>query len=320
MSLKLRQLAGFVAVTRFGSFSAAARELAMTQPAFSQLIRQLESALGVRLFERTTRRVELTEAGTRFLAMVQRPLDDLQDAAAFMRDMAAGRRGRIAFASLPSVAFALATTALARFKSKHPGTQVRLIEEQNLNIIEKVLAREIDFGVGTLAAAQPELDFAPLIDDELVAVFPAQHRFAKRKALTWKELAGEPLVLLTGRSSVRALAEQHFAAAGLSAEPTYDVAGMVTALAMVRAGLGVTVMPRISLGELNMAALASARFALPRPTRCIGIITRKDRRLSPAAHEYVELLFLEARDAAYNRDQRGTRISRSRATAPSRKS
>lgn len=309
MNLKLRQVAGFVAVTRCGSFSAAARELAMTQPAFSQLIRQLETALGVRLFERTTRRVELTEAGSRFLAMVQRPLDDLNDAAAFMRDMAAGRRGRIAFASLPSVAFALATGALGRFKAKHPGTHVRLIEEQNLNIIEKVLAREIDFGVGTLAAAHAELDFAPLIEDELVAVFPARHAFARRRTLTWTALAGEPLVLLTGRSSVRALVEQHFAAAGLSAEPTYDVAGMVTALAMVRAGLGVTVMPRIALGELNMTALASARFVPPRPTRLIGIITRRERALSPAAQAYVELLFSEARTSAYNPHTRRARPS-----------
>jgi hypothetical protein len=88
----------------------------------------------------------------------------------------------------------------------------------------------------------------------------------QRKALAWKELARETLVLLIGRSSVRALAEQHFAAAGSTTQPTYDVAGMVTALAMVRVGLGVTVPPRISLGELNMAVFTSARFAPPRPT------------------------------------------------------
>jgi LysR family carnitine catabolism transcriptional activator len=221
MNLKLRQLAGFVAVTRCGSFSAAARELAMTQPAFSQLIRQLEEALQVRLFERTTRKVELTEAGTRFLAMVQRPLDDLEDAHAFMREIAGGRRGRIAFASLPSVAFAVATTALARFKAEHPQTQVRLIEEQNLNIVEKVLSREIDFGIGTLDTVHPELAFEPLLDDELVAVFPVGHGFARRKAVSWTDFAREPLVLLTGRSSVRAIVEQHFAAIGRGAEPTY---------------------------------------------------------------------------------------------------
>ena len=307
MNLKLKQLAGFVAVARCGSFSAAARELAMTQPAFSQLIRQLEDTLHVRLFERTTRKVGLTEAGTRFLAMVQRPLDDLEDAHVYMRDIAGGRRGRIAFASLPSVAFAVATTALARFKAEHPQIHVRLIEEQNLDIVEKVLAREIDFGIGTLDAAHAELDFAPLIDDELVAVFPARHAFAKRRRVEWRDFAAEPLVLLTGRSNVRAIVDRHFAALGRAAEPAYDVAGMVTALAMVRAGLGVTAMPRIALGELNMNALASAPFGAPRPTRRIGIITRTKRRLSPAAQAYVELLFREAAASPYNRSGSNSR-------------
>ena len=300
----MKQLEGFVAATRCGSFSAAAREVAMTQPAFSQLIRQLEDTLGVRLFERTTRRVELTEAGSRFLAMVQRPLDDLVDAHDFMREMASGRRGRIACASLPSAAFTIATTALARFKAHHPAIHVRLIEDQNLDIVEKVLAREIDFGIGTLDAAHAELEFQPLLDDELVAVFRAEHAFAKRRSVAWSAFAAEPLVLLTGRSNVRGLVERHFAALGLTAEPAYDVAGMVTALAMVRAGLGVTAMPRIALGELNMNGLESAPFAAPRPMRRIGIITRKARRLSPAAQAYVELVFEAAAAGAYNRTQR----------------
>lgn len=304
MNIKLRQLAGFVALTRCGSFSAAARELAMTQPAFSQLIRQLEDALHVRLFDRTTRKVELTEAGTRFLAMVQRPLDDLEDAHVYMREMAGGKRGRIAFASLPSVAFAVATTALARFKAGHPHIQVRLIEEQNLNIVEKVLAREIDFGIGTLDAAHADLEFAPLIDDELVAVFPGRHAFAKRSSVAWRDFAEEPLVLLTGRSNVRTIVDQHL---GRAAEPAYDVAGMVTALAMVRAGLGVTAMPRIALGELNMNGLVSRPFGAPRPTRRIGIITRAKRRLSPAAQAYVALLFEQAAASAYNRSGKHTR-------------
>jgi LysR family carnitine catabolism transcriptional activator len=307
MNLKLRQLAGFVAVARCGSFSAAARELAMTQPAFSQLIRQLEVAVGVRLFERTTRKVELTEAGVRFLALVQRPLDDLDHAHIFMREMANGRRGRIAFASLPSAAFALATTALARFKAEHAGIHVRLIEAQNLDIVEKVLAREIDFGVGTLDIAHPELDFAPLLDDELVAVFPAAHAFGRIKTIAWRDFAAEPLVLLTGRSNVRAIVDQHFATLGRAAEPAYEVAGMVTALAMVRSGLGVTAMPRIALGELNMKGLASAPFGAPRPVRRIGIITRTNRTLSPASNAYVALLFREAAASPYNRSVRQRR-------------
>ena len=126
MNLKLRQLAGFVAVARLGSFSASARELNMTQPAFSQQIRQLETALGVRLLERTTRHVALTEAGERVLELVQRPLDDLRDAETYLQDLSAIGQGRVALASLPSVASALGIGALTRFKKQYPATQIRL--------------------------------------------------------------------------------------------------------------------------------------------------------------------------------------------------
>lgn len=312
MNFKLRQLQGFVLASRLGSFSKAAGELSMTQPAFSQLIRELERALGVKLLERTTRRVELTEAGRRLLAMIEPPLDDLQHAEAHLRDMAQGRRGRIAFASLPSVAYGYATQALSRYKAEHPGIAVRLIEEQNLNIIEMVLAREIDFGIAMLTGPHPELAFIPWMTDELVAVFPARHRFAARKMLKWRELSVEPLVLLLRQSSVRELADTGLAAAGRRADPAYEVAGMVTALSMVRAGLGVTVLPRIALEELNMKGLTSARLDQPRLMRPIGIVTRADRSLSPAARAYVDILFAAApaRTAGIRGSRPTTRQSR----------
>ncbi len=300
MNLKLRQLQGFAAAAVHGSFSAAARELAMTQPAFSQLVRELETSLRVKLFERTTRRVELTEAGRRFLAMIERPLDDLDDAYRFAREMAAGTRGRIVFASLPSVAFGLVTHALARFKALHPAITARLIEDQDANIAERVRHREVDFGIGTLNTPRDELAFRELMADELQAVFPARHALAAKRRLTWRDLAAAPLVLLPKQSSVRALVEHGFAAAGVAREPDYEVANMVTALSMVRAGLGVTVMPRMVLAELNMKGLAAGRINDPRPVRSIGIITRRDRPLSPAAGAYVDLLFATARGPAYN--------------------
>ena len=299
MNLKLRQLQGFAAAATHGSFSAAARELAMTQPAFSQLVRELETALRVKLFERTTRRVELTEAGRR-----ERPLDDLGDAYRFAREMAAGTRGRLVFSSLPSVAFGLVTTTLARFKALHPAITARLIEDQDSNIAEKVLHREVDFGIGTLARSHEELAFRELLADELQAVYPARHALAMKRRITWRDLAAGPLVLLPKQSSVRTLAEHGFAAARVVREPDYEVANMVTALSMVRAGLGVTVMPRMVLAELNMKGLAAGRIHDPRPVRTIGIITRRDRALSPAAAAYVDLLFATARAPAYNKRRR----------------
>ncbi len=96
-NFKLRQLEGFVAAADSGSFSHAALQLAMTPPAFSQLIRELESSLGMLLFERTTRRIDLTDAGRQLLHSVRRPLEDLNGAYSDMRDLAGGKRGRVSF-------------------------------------------------------------------------------------------------------------------------------------------------------------------------------------------------------------------------------
>lgn len=300
MNFKLRQLQGFRSAANRGSFSAAARDLAMTQPAFSQMIRELESTLGVRLFERTTRQVTLTEAGRRLRTMVERPLDDLDDAYHHLRDMAAGRQGRIVFALLPSVAFGFVTLVLARFKSQHPAVTVRLIEDQNLNIIERVLDKEVDFGISALSRLRPELIFRELLRDEMLAVLPSRHALAQRKCITWRDLAPETLAGLPRQSSVRELTDAGFAANGVAREPTYEVVNMVTILGIVRAGLGITILPHIALTELNMKGLRARRIVEPRPTRRIGIITRADRMLAPAAAAYVDMLFSDPHRSAYD--------------------
>lgn len=297
MNFKLRPLAGFVLAAHHRSFSIAANELAMTPPAFSQMIRELESVLGVQLFERTTRRVALTEAGRQMLSMVERPLDDLEDAWRYIRDIAAGKRGRIVFTTLPSVAFGIATATLARFKAHHPEITARLIEEADMTLLERVLLREVDFGIGTLPVAHTELSFRELLRDELVAVVPiGQPLTQARQRVTWEELSRQSLVLLPRQSITRNLAERGFAAAGISVEPAYEVANMVTALGMVRAGLGITFMPSMVLRELNMKNLKAVALSNPTPERIIGVIRRVDRPLSPPSHAFIELLFDETQE------------------------
>jgi LysR family transcriptional regulator, carnitine catabolism transcriptional activator len=295
MSFKLRQLEGFVAACRLPSFSAAARRLAMTQPAFSQSIRELETRLGVALFERTTRKVTLTEAGQRLLALIERPLSDLSDAHKLMREMASGSHGSIALSS-PALGFM--TSALARFKAGYPTTRVRLFEDQNPVLIHRVLDREVDFGIGTLNNPAKELAFRELMRDELMVVYHARHALRNKRKITWRDLAAERLILLPKHSGVRDHTDRGLAASGIPYEPEYEVASMVMALSIVRVGLGVTLVPRIMLGELNMKGLRASPVAEPHPARSLGVITRADRPLSPAASAFVDLLFAATRSGA----------------------
>jgi LysR family transcriptional regulator, carnitine catabolism transcriptional activator len=290
MNFKLRQLQGLLALARAGSFSRAAAATAMTQPAFSQMIRELEATLDVRLFDRTTRRVDLTEAGRTLVGLVQRPVDELEDAWLDLRGFATGTRGRIALALLPSAAFGFVTRALAAYRTLNPLVQVTLREEQNDVLLQKVRDREVDFGIGILAASDPDLQASDLFVDELVAVLASGHRLAARSVLSWKALASEPLILLPRPSSVRQLVEASLARKHAACEPAFEVANMLTAASMARSGLGITVLPWLALAEMRQDGLDIRRIGAPRPLRRVSIVRRRDRRPGPAAQAFLALL------------------------------
>lgn len=295
MNFSLRQLEGFAAAVRVGSFTGAAQKVGMTQPAFSQLIRALEGVVGSRLFDRTTRKIKLTEPGRRFLNMIERPLDDLSQANIDVRELAAGTRGRIVIGTLPSVSFGHLARSLAEFKARHPAVVIRLIEGANPDLVESVLNREVDFGIGALTTPHNKLVFCELLRDELVAVYPVGHAISRKRKVSWRELSKQTLILLYKRSSSREVIDRGFAVAGVTAEPAYEIANMVTSLSMVRAGLGVTIMPRMALPALNMQGLRFKSIGYPCPSRAIGIITRIDRPPPPAAAKYIEMLFATVR-------------------------
>ncbi len=290
MNFRLRQIFGFVAAARLRSFTGAARELSMTQPAFSQLIKDLEISIGIQLFQRTTRRIELTEAGQHFLARVERPLDDLQDASKYIRDLAAGHHGRIVLATLPSIAVGCAIHALAKFKSEFPNIKVRLIEDHNQNLIQRVLHREVDFAIGALPREHFELTFRLLLQDELLVIFPKNHRFQKKKRINWRDIGSEPLILTPRSSGVRDLVDAAFTHIHQQVDPIYEAANTFTAVEMVRAGIAITIAPQIASRETNLIGLRSARIYSPLQRREIGVITRLDRPLSTAAAAFVECL------------------------------
>jgi LysR family carnitine catabolism transcriptional activator len=294
MHFKIRQLEGFMAAAETGSFSAAADRLCMTQPAFSQLVRELEKIVGTRLFDRTTRRIELTEAGQLLLTQARRPLEDLEFAWQSVAEMASGSRGSVSYAILPSAAFSVGTRAVARFRSEFPNVKVRQLEDQDRLLVDKVLDREVDFGVGMMSRAEPVLRFDELFVDELVAVLRQEDPAARSKTIAWAALKEVPLVLLPPTSSVRRLTDAGLSLAGAPPQPDYEVLNMVTALTMVRQGLGVTILPRIALDSLRMDGLVHRRLADPRPMRSIGVVRRADRVLSPAAERFIAYLAEES--------------------------
>lgn len=280
--LKLRQLEGFVAAADGGSFIAGASAMAMTAPAFSQLIRELESSLGLVLFERTTRRVELTDAGRRLLDQVRRPLADLAEVSADMKALAGGLRGRVVISILHSLAQGVGARAVAQLRQLRPDITVRIIEDQNEIMIERVRNREVDFGLGMINETYDDLSFSFLFEDELVAVFASSNGISRSNRVTWRQLAMEDLILLQPKSSVRRLVEAGLLVTGLTPKPFTEVVSMVTAMNMASLGLGVAVLPEISLASMRISGVTIRPIGDPRPRRKIGFVRLKSRPTSPA--------------------------------------
>src|SRR5665213_2202449 len=204
-----RRLEVFAAVARRLSFSDAARELHLSQPAVSQHLAALEAELGAKLLERTTRRVRLTPAGAALLTRADALLRDHSEA----RRAVAAADGRIAgdlsvAASLTISAYVL-PAALAELALRHPEIRMRVTIENTAQVISSLRAGRADIGFVEGELGEPGIEYHLLREDELVVIAPARHRFARFDEIPLEDLLSEPFVLREEGSGTRDVAETH---------------------------------------------------------------------------------------------------------------
>jgi LysR family carnitine catabolism transcriptional activator len=311
MNIKYRPVKAFLLAVDSGSFTHAAGLLGVTQPSFTALIQDLEHTLGVRLFERSTRSIRLTEAGRDFLTRVQRPLTDIEEAYRSVLDLSSFNRGTVVVGSLPSAAFALVPEALESLRKAHPALVARVIEAHHDELLELLRTNQVECAIATLLEPAPDLVFDPVVSDVYCAVFPEHHPLASLQRMVWSDLAPHHLILLSKGSSARAQFDRALMRKSAPAPlaPSYDVTHIVTAVAMVRRGLGVAVLPRLALPHLNLQGLSSLALSSANARRSIGLLYRRDRVLRPATQRFVEHLHaiakpIEAQQQALDRPKR----------------
>jgi DNA-binding transcriptional LysR family regulator len=290
MNITLRQLYGFKAVADVGTFTAAAQRLKVAQPALSLNIRDLESELGARLFDRTTRRVELTAAGREFLQSVDKLIVDLERAVQNARDLADRRRGRLVVAAPPLLAALIVPGAVADYKRRFPAIEISVVDAQTNVIVDKVRSGEADCGIGTFAEAEEGIRRERLFEDALMAWCPAQSACARSSRLAWKDLPTGQLIAMTRDSRIRFLVDQAYQSTGQTVRPAYEVSHMTTAIMMVEAGLGVAVLPAYVWGFARVFNVVSKVLCDPEVRREVAIIQASERSLSPAAEAFLAYL------------------------------
>ncbi len=286
LPLSVRHLNAFVVLAETQNFTRAAARCSLSQPAFSALIRSLEQALGARLFDRDTRKVALTAEGRLFLQSAERLLADMEHALADLQDQVDRRRGRVAIAVLPALAAGWLPGVLAAFHAAHPGIELDVADALSEDCVERVKNGRADFALASTRSRAPELSTEHFCSDRFHLVCRRDHPLARLRTLRLAQLAGHEFVHLARSSSVRQHIEQAVFPQPLAG--TLELEQLSTVAGMVRAGLGVTVVPALTLFHFLHPDLVTRPVASDTLERRIYVVRRKDRSLSSAARALLE--------------------------------
>src|SRR5215212_5601154 len=282
-----RQLASFCAVVEHESFSLAAEQLGVTQPAVSLQIRSLEKRLGRRLLDRSGRRVEPTEAGLRLYQSAQRMLALEQQLVEEVTDASEGElAGRLEIGASTGPGGSVVPLLLCEFQRANPSVRVALTVSDTQTIVDQVAERELAAGIVGAARRHRGVSFEPLFRDEVVLACPPGHAFAGR-TITLDELQAEPPVAMQEGAGVRlviddALRERH-------PEVKLELGLQESVKSAVAAGYGITFISRSAIeAELSTGAIATARVEGLEPAREISLATATGRTMPRTAAAFLE--------------------------------
>lgn len=294
MNITLRQIRAFLAVAELGRFNLAASHLGLTQSAVSILIRELETEMGVRLFDRHTRMVSLTEIGHEFLPQASKIVEDLNLAMRGVRDSANLKRGQVTVAAAIVLAATIVPPLLARLMERHPGISVQLRDMPEERIRPALKRNEVDIAIGTLFGEDQEIMATPIGRDRLMVTCRADHRFAQLEQVRWEDLAEERLIVLAPENPLRDIVERTLIRVVPDFRPSYEVRFSSTAISMISAGMGISVLPENSLQLAPAVHVRTVELIEPSITREISVLQHRHRGLSPAAERLREIILAEA--------------------------
>jgi DNA-binding transcriptional LysR family regulator len=287
-----RQLAAFCAVVERASFSQAAEQLGVTQPAVSLQIRSLEKRLGVQLLDRSGRRVEPTDAGRRLYRSALRLLAQEEQLLAELGEEAEGElAGRLELGASTGPGGTVIPIVLCEFQQRHPEVHVALTVSDTQRIVEEVARRELELGVVGAARRHRGVVFEPFFRDEVVLAVPRGHRFADR-TVSLDELRGEPLVLMQEGAGVRQMIDDELRAAGARLrdfDVRLELGLQESARTAVLAGFGVTFISRSAIeADVGAGTIAIGRVEGLDASREIALVRASGRAETRVAQAFVD--------------------------------
>lgn len=283
INFDLQQLIAFVAIAERSSFKLAAEAINLSTPALSRRIEKLESKLGVRLFNRTTREVKLTPVGRTFLDRVLITLEQLEETALNIGDIAELHRGQITVACIPSTIDSLLIKPIEHLIKHYPKIKIKILDGSESSVIENVKNGKADFGLGFLSSFIPGIVFEKIQNDIFVALMKSDNPLAARQKLEWKQLSQHRLITIGQESGNRQMLNSELFNLGLSSSICIEANRVSSLPNLVSAGFGIGIIPLLSFNQENHPNLKTIPLTKPALSRGIGVIKTHGGKLSPIA-------------------------------------
>lgn len=301
--MTLSQLEAVVAVAGTLNFSKAARELLVAQSSLSRTVAQVERIYGVRLFERTTRQLELTDEGSQFVAMAHAILHTYEQETASFQAYLAGTRGVLRLAALPSLAVSILPPMITRFRQQFPDILVEVEDVLAGQITDYVLNGAVDLAV---TAAPPEslqpalaaggIVFEAIAVDHFHCILPAGHRLLDQPTIDWMDLAGEAFIAFDDASSVRMIVDAALTRHAVVPARLISARNVASIAGMCAAGLGVSAAPGFVLPLMAVPGVVTRPIGAEPVSRRIGVLRSTRRRPSPATRQFLDIIAAAPRD------------------------
>ena len=288
--MELRHLRTIAAVARHGSFTKAAEELYLAQSAISQQIRRLEQELGVEVFRRTSRSVELTAEGRVILGYAQRVLAEVDGLHCELEELTGLLRGQLRIGGVyPTGPYDL-FGMLADFRAEHPGVAIHMVEDTQDGVLEALRADDLDCAFTALNPDALGNEFAATLlwEEEIVVALPHGHPLSAREQVTFDELATEDLIAYREYSALRRRLERAMADRGLEPRNAFICTEMGAVRGLASKGLGVAVIPR-SIAEQAGPPIELRPIGPERLTWPIALVWRASRRQTPAGKAFLKV-------------------------------
>jgi LysR family hydrogen peroxide-inducible transcriptional activator len=288
--MEMHQLRYVVALARTGNFSRAAEQCHVAQPSLSQQIQKLEDELGGRLFDRMKRETKLTPYGELFLRRAVKILEEVDAATREAGDAKNLLRGTLVVGVLPTIAPYLLPKLLVAFTAKFPGIETVIHEDTTAQLLKQVLSYEIDLALASRPIEDERLEVHDLFSEELKLALPPHHPLTRRRPIKLSALHHEQLIVMkTGHC----LGDQVLGFCGRGKKRpriSFRSSQLETIQALVRAGVGLSLIPEMAVREGGKEAPQYRSLAAPRPERKIVAVWPRQRPPSRAANEFIRLI------------------------------